>query len=223
MLFDALGTLIALEPPAPRLRDGLLARARIEISLAEAERALAAEISYYRRHLDEGRDHRSLARLRRRCAAALRAALPAHARGAPLGAVEETLLEALRFTAYGDARPALLAARQLPARVVVVSNWDISLESVLGQLGLSALIDRVITSAGAGARKPSPRIFARALEAAGVAPEAALHVGDRLEEDVAGALRAGIDAVLLRRDGEPGPPGVTTISSLSELPLHPYS
>ncbi len=218
MLFDALGTLVELEPPAPSLRRELARRTGLRITAAEAEHAIAAEIVYYRAHLDEARDHASLARLRRRCAAVLRAALPPRARALELRVVEEILLDALRFKAFDDARPALRAARQAGARVVVVSNWDISLAGVLAQLGLAPLLDGVVTSASAGARKPSPQIFSPALGLAEVPPEAALHVGDSLAEDVAGARAAGIPAVLVRRDGSPGPPGVRTISTLAELP-----
>ena len=217
MLFDALGTLVELDPPAPSLRRGLARRGGLGITAAEAEHAIAAEIAYYRAHLDEGRDQASLARLRRRCAAVLRAALPRCARGLELHLIEEILLDALRFEAFDDARPALRAARQTGSRVVVVSNWDISLEGVLEQLGLASLLDGVITSASAGARKPSPKIFSQALELAAVPPERALHIGDSLEEDVEGARSVGIAAVLVRRDGSPGPPGVRTISTLAQL------
>jgi precorrin-6x reductase len=36
-------------------------------------------------------------------------------------------------------------------------------------------------------------------------------------EDVEGARATGIEAILVRRDGSSGPPGVRTISSLAEL------
>ncbi len=192
-------------------------RTGVELTPEQAERAIAAEISYYRAHLDEGLDPPSLARLRRRCAEVLRGALPAPGSELGLEAVEETLLESLHFSAYHDARAALIAARGLPARVFVVSNWDISLERVLQQLGLAPLLDGVVTSARAGARKPSPEIFARALAHAGVPAERAVHVGDSLEEDIAGASAAGVRPILLRRDGGPAPPGVTTITTLAEL------
>lgn len=217
MTFDALGTLVALEPPGALLRRGLAAQAGVEVSLAEAAVALAAEISYYRAHLNEGRDRPSLARLRRCCAERLREALPARAQTIEIDLLEAILLDALRFGAFADARDAIEAIRRLPARTIVVSNWDISLEDVLARLGLAPLLDGVVTSARAGARKPSEAIFAQALELAGVAPERSVHVGDSIEEDVMGARRAGMDAILLRRDGQPGPPGVKTISSLSEL------
>ena len=217
VLLDALGTLVALEPPGPPLRAGLAARAGVKVSAHEADVALAAEISYYRAHLDEGRDRKSLARLRRRCAETLRAALPAGARAIRIDLLEAILLDALQFTAFADARAAVEEVRRLPARAVVVSNWDVSLEDVLTRLGLAPLLDGVVSSARAGARKPSPAIFAHALQLAGVPPERTVHVGDSVEEDVRGARRAGIEPVLVRRDGRPGPSGVRTISGLDEL------
>lgn len=223
VLFDALGTLVALDPPAPALKRGLAHYAGIDISLAQAERAIATEIAYYRAHLDEGRDERSLADLRRRCAAALSAALPETAAGAPLELVEEALLSSLHFRAFDDARAALVAARAAAGKVVVVSNWDVSLEHVLAQLGFAPLLDGIITSARVGARKPSSQIFIEALALAGVQPDHAVHVGDNVDEDVAGAVSAGIAPVLVRRDGRPGPPGVATVSALGEIPFERWS
>src|SRR3954453_23481782 len=55
ILFDALGTLIGFEPPAPHLRVELRTRGH-EVSERAAERAIRAEIAYYRAHLHEGRD-----------------------------------------------------------------------------------------------------------------------------------------------------------------------
>ena len=214
-----MGTLLALEPPAPLLAHELAQRFGVLVTEAEARRALAAEIAYYRAHLQDGRDAAALARLRERCAEALRAALPASPRlaAAPTGEVTEVLLAALRFSAFPDAAPALKAARAGGRRVIVVSNWDVSLPEVLARVGLAPLLDGVLTSAAVGARKPAPVIFKRALALAGCPPEAALHVGDSLEEDVAGARAAGIAALLLRRDGGAAPPGVQTIGSLAEL------
>jgi putative hydrolase of the HAD superfamily len=79
------------------------------------------------------------------------------------------------------------------------------------------LFDGIVTSAQVGARKPAAAIFQRALSLLGVPPARAVHVGDSLHEDVEGARSAGIGAVLLRRDGEPGPAGVRTVASLTEL------
>jgi putative hydrolase of the HAD superfamily len=212
LLLDALGTLVELEPPAPRLQ-----RALPGISEADAGRAMAAEMTYYRAHLDEGRDPESLAALRRRCAETLRDALPEAARPSDLDELVVILLESLRFRAYPDAAPALEAARARGLRLVVVSNWDCSLPDVLARVGLAPLLDEVVASAAVGARKPAPTIFQRGLSLAGVDPQEAIHVGDSVDDDISGARRANIEPVLLRRDGGEAPPGVTTIASLAEL------
>jgi putative hydrolase of the HAD superfamily len=216
ILFDALGTLVALEPPAPRLARELLERFALEVPLADAERAIAAEIAYYRAHLDDGRDRASLADLRSRSAEALRAALPAVAAVEP-GSLTEALLASLSFSAFADVAPALEGLRARGTRLIVVSNWDCSLHAVLIRVGLAKLLDGVVTSAETGARKPAPEIFARALQTAGSSPAEAIHVGDSLQEDIAGARAAGVRAVLIRRDGSPGPEGVRTIATLAEL------
>lgn len=215
VLLDALGTLLELEPPAPRLV-AELARRGFEVGLAEAEQAIGAEIAYYRRHLDEGRDQPSLAALRRRCAQEMGRRLPGVTLEEP--SLTEALLASLRFRAYPDAVPALLSLRSHGLRLVVASNWDVSLPGVLEGAGLAGLLDGVVTSAGVGARKPDAPIFRRALALAGAEPAAAVHVGDGLVEDVGGARAAGIEPILIAR-GIAGPPapGVRTIATLGEL------
>jgi putative hydrolase of the HAD superfamily len=220
LLLDALGTLLVLEPPAPLLQHELAARFAIDVTEEQAADALAAEIAYYRAHLDEGRDPVSLLALRSRCAEALRAALPHKDSIAELenAALTNALLASLRFRAFEDVRPALISARAAGRRVVVASNWDISLHQVLAGLGLAALLDGIVTSAEAGARKPAPAVFEQALRIAGAGPGDAVHVGDSLKEDVVGARNAGIVPVFISRGGRPGPAGVRTITSLTALP-----
>ena len=213
VLLDALGTLVRLEPPAPRLREEL-ARRGVEVGAADAERAFRAEISYYLEHHLEGRDAASLAALRDRCAAVLAAELP----GAPAPErVREPMLAAISFSAYPDAAPALDELRERGLRLVVASNWDCSLPRVLEDAGLAGLVDGVAASAAVGAAKPAAALFRAALELAGAGVEEAVHVGDSEEKDLAGARAAGLRAVLLARDGSP-PPGAPAISSLAELP-----
>jgi HAD superfamily hydrolase (TIGR01549 family) len=215
LLIDGMGTLVSLTAPAPALVEVLKHRFGVVISEADARHALGAEIVFYRAHMGAGRDAESLAQLRRRCARVLFGALPVRM-SADDEARTEALLEALHFTAYDDARPALATARHHGARIVVVSNWDVSLLEVLERVGLAPLVDAVVTSAVVGAAKPDPAIFEHALALAGVGPDRARHVGDSLSEDIAGARACGIPAVLLRRDGS-REPGVETIASLAEL------
>jgi putative hydrolase of the HAD superfamily len=73
-----------------------------------------------------------------------------------------------------------------------------SMRAQLEHLGLAPLLDAAVFSSAVGWRKPSPRIFERALAELGCAPAATLMVGDRVREDVEGAHAAGMRAVLLR-------------------------
>ncbi len=202
VLLDAMGTLVALEPPAPRLVAELAARFGATISAAEAERAFAAEIAHYKDHHVEGRDEASLAELRRRCAEVLHAALPAPARaGFGAAELEPAMLASLRFRAYPEVAGWLAVLRAAGLKLAVVSNWDVSLASVLGQVGLADLLDAVVTSAAVGAAKPDPAVFLRALDLLGLRPEEAIHFGDSPELDRAGAAAAGIESVLVSREG----------------------
>ncbi len=203
-------------PPAPRLREGLRSLG-VDVSAEEAGRAMKAEIAYYRAHLWQGRDAAGLAALRRACAEVLRDSLGRP--GLDLDALTETLLAAIRFEPFADTVPALEALRGAGIRVVAASNWDVSLHEQLANTGLAPLLDGALSSAEVGAPKPDPEIFTRALALAGARPEAALHVGDDVEADVGGALAAGLEPVLIDREGTlEAPPGVRVIASLAELP-----
>lgn len=224
ILFDALGTLIELAPPASRLQAELSRRYGVKIDEEQASRAMAAEIAYYRRHLDEGRDEASLGLLRERCAAELRAALPDAVREtvpAPRQLVE-TLLASLHFRPYADVIPALARYRGQGVRMVVVSNWDVSLHLVLQNVGLTPWLDGILTAAEVGVRKPDPVIFEQALTFARASARDVVHVGDSLAEDIAGARAAGIEPVLIcrgdedSREGEGIGEGLRTIRSLAE-------
>src|SRR5918999_217499 len=116
------------------------------------------------------------------------------------------LLDALEFTPYPDALEGLAHLRERGHRLVVVSNWDCSLPDWLGPTGLLELVDGVVTSADAGAAKPDPAVFRRALELAGVEGAGAVHVGDSLDNDVAGGGAPRLPPPPLLRQGR-APPG----------------
>jgi len=210
---DALGTLLTFEPPAPYLRTALRERLGVEVTEEVAAAAIRAEITYYRAHLHEGHDATSLEDLRRRAAEAMRPVLRVD------GDLVAPLLDSLRFVAYPDVAPALRALRTLSLRLVVVSNWDVSLHERLAETGLAPLVDGAVASAEFGRAKPDRAIFDHALSLAGAAPHEALHAGDSPDADVEGALAAGLRAVLVARDGEvAAPEGVPVVRSLAELP-----
>jgi putative hydrolase of the HAD superfamily len=215
VLLDALGTLVGLDPPAPRLRAELKRLAGVDVGEQGARRGFEAEIGYYLEHHMEGRDRASLEDLRDRCAQALAAALPVgHLDQA---AVRAAMLGSLHFVPYPDVAPALRALRERGLKLVAVSNWDCSLPEWLERAGLGELLDGAVSSAVAGEPKPRPAVFHAALRLAGADAAEALHVGDSPSNDLEGARAAGVRALLLVREGEP-PPGVGSIRSLAELP-----
>ena len=200
VLLDALGTIVDLEPPWPHLVTALAARGA-QVTQDDARRAMIAEMTYYRSHCDTASDRERLAALRRRCARIVADELGEAVAGLSERDVQDAMLEALRFPPFPEARDVLGALRAAGARLVVVSNWDVSLHDVLARTGLGDLLDGALTSAEVGAGKPDPELLRRGLALAGdVAPRRALMVGDG-PQDVEAARRAGCDAVLVDRTG----------------------
>ena len=212
-----MGTLLTFEPPAPHLRAALGARTGTDVGEAVAARAMRAEITYYRAHLHEGSDAAGLAALRRASAEAMRPALEGPAASLESEELTGALLESLRFRAYPEVPWTLRELRRRGIRLVVVSNWDVSLHERLAETGLAPLVDGAVASAEAGCAKPDRGIFALGLALAGAAPGESWHAGDSPEADVAGATGAGIRPVLVARDGAPAVPGVPSIASLDGL------
>ena len=120
---------------------------------------------------------------------------------------------------FDDTVPALNACRQMGLTVGLISNMNQSGDELADSMGLLPYIDFSITSHEVGAEKPSPLIFERALERAEAQPERAVHVGDQITSDIVGAVNAGINAVLLDRDGNhEGYTAQLRITGLEELP-----
>jgi len=217
VLLDALGTLVFFPPPWPLLV-AELGRRGVEVTEGEARVAFRAEIAHYRAHHAAASDAAGLARLRADCTQVLARNLPPAVGTIGPDELQDALLSSLRFTAYPEVPRVLQELRDQGVPLVVVSNWDVSLHGVLEATGLVGFFAGVITSAEHGAAKPDASIFAAGLAlAGGVEPGQAVHVGDDLEADVAGARAAGLTPVLVSRGCEPGPPGVRTVATLDGL------
>ncbi len=224
VLLDALGTLLELAPPGPLLVRELALRG-VTVAPDRAQAALRVEIAFYRAGHHRADGPAALAELRRDCAQVLQRELGAPAARARPADVEAALLAALRFVALPDAAPALAALRAGGARLVVASNWDVSLHEALAATGLASLVDAAISSAEAGAAKPDPALLHRALALVDGRAEDAWMVGDDPDTDVPAARAAGIRPVLVRREppGDPGAPDtvpadVVRLGSLAGLP-----
>lgn len=85
------------------------------------------------------------------------------------------------------------------SRLGVISNFDKRLHKVLAQLGVLDPFENITVSSEIGADKPHSEIFMAALDAMGVAPEDALHVGDHPTLDWKAAEEVGMQVFRLDR------------------------
>lgn len=121
-----------------------------------------------------------------------------------------------RVELFPDVEPALasLASRYT---VVAVTNGN----ACLRRIGIAHFFDGVVSAAETGFAKPSPRIFAAAVEHAGVDPSEVLHVGDHPELDVAGAADAGLRTAWVNRTDADWPahlrPPDATVATMTDL------
>ena len=96
--------------------------------------------------------------------------------------------------------------RKRDVHVGVITNADGRMREVLRDLGFPEELfgdggkDLVVISEEEGVEKPDGRIFEIALGRHGVKVEESVHVGDELESDYEGAVRAGWRGLLIGRD-----------------------
>jgi putative hydrolase of the HAD superfamily len=126
-----------------------------------------------------------------------------------------------------EAAPLLRELRGQGIRVGVLSNtlWPRSAhERIFTRDGLGALLDGAVYSSEIPWAKPHPEAFRAAMRAVGASdPGACVFVGDRPFDDIHGAKRAGMRAVLRPNAAVPAYDGVVpdaVITRLAELPAH---
>jgi putative hydrolase of the HAD superfamily len=140
---------------------------------------------------------------------------------APTDVLKEVLERRLIFRPYSESEEVMEELLAIGLPLYVVSNWDVALEGVLENLGWVRYFDGIVASAKVGSEKPERAIFEEALRLAGLAErrDRVVHVGNDPVSDVEGAISAGIDAVLIDREGDlESPEAVVTLPDLRGLP-----
>jgi HAD superfamily hydrolase (TIGR01662 family) len=122
---------------------------------------------------------------------------------------------------YPDALDCLERVRALGLRVGIVGNQTELLEAWARESALPA--DVISSSASLGVRKPDPAFFERVVELMGFDAGETVYVGDRVDNDVLPAARAGLVAVHVRRGPwgllQPTPPEASLgLDDLASLP-----
>jgi putative hydrolase of the HAD superfamily len=129
------------------------------------------------------------------------------------------------FSLYDDVEPVFRELTGRGIRIGLISNTHRSLASFQSHFELDDLVSGAISSSDHGFMKPHPSIFQAALDLLGVGAEESVMVGDSPWDDIEGARRIGMRAVLLRRSGvrprwsEARLEDVPVIRSLHELPV----
>jgi putative hydrolase of the HAD superfamily len=102
-----------------------------------------------------------------------------------------------------EALPLLQYLRSIGIKIGIISNFDHypHVHKILRNCGLSPCVDAVVVSGEVGLKKPDPAIFRLALENLQTNSSDAVFIGDHPQEDFAGAESAGLQAILLQRDG----------------------
>ena len=103
---------------------------------------------------------------------------------------------------FDDAVPVLAELRARGHRLGIITNGPAEVQRAkVDLLGVEPLVDFVIISGEFGVAKPDPRIFREALRLGRASEREALHVGDSLEFDIAGASATGIRTAWVNRHG----------------------
>jgi FMN phosphatase YigB (HAD superfamily) len=223
VLFDFAGTLFVPEAPTDWVR-AVLARRGVRWSDAEAAVlagrlvaagrpgpvmpvAVPAELAT----LFAGRD--LSAQQHRAAYTALMGSVPLPEAITPDDLYERSF-EAAAWVPYADAGSTLRGLHEAGVKVAVVSNVGFDLRPIFANHGLHDFVQTYMLSYELGIMKPDPVIFRTACGHLGVAPEAALMVGDSLESDGA-ALMAGIRALLLPASAAGATHGLDLVLSLA--------
>jgi putative hydrolase of the HAD superfamily len=128
------------------------------------------------------------------------------------------------FSLYDDVEPVFRELAGRGIRIGLISNTHRSLASFQSHFELDDFVSGAISSCDHGYMKPHPSIFQAALDLLGVIAGESTMVGDSPSDDIAGAVRMGMRAVLLRRSGvrprwsEAHLEDVPVICSLHDLP-----
>jgi putative hydrolase of the HAD superfamily len=117
---------------------------------------------------------------------------------------------------FPDALPALQClAERYPLASVSNGNAD------LARIGLDLLCAARVSAREVGAAKPHPDVFLAACEAVDCPPDRVVHIGDHPDQDVLGALGAGMRAIWVNRHNHGwlhAQRADAEVSSLEEVP-----
>ena len=92
--------------------------------------------------------------------------------------------------------------RALGYRLGLITVCSEDIEVLWPDTEFAGLFDAEIFSSRVGLSKPDPRIYLACCDALGVEPQEAVFIGDGANDELEGARRVGMEAILIHRPGE---------------------
>ena len=204
VFFDLYNTLIGYDPPREELQARVLRELGVDVSPEAFRRPMViADEFIYQEHARSPLSKRSKEEVM---------ALYAQHQGIVLkeaginvsheliaGVMSKWQQFSFKLVLFDDVVPALTHLGELGLILGLISNVDHDITPLCQELGLSTLLQVVVTSQEVGFNKPQPEIFQEALKQAGAKSSEAIYVGDQYQIDVVGANGVGMQGVLLDR------------------------
>lgn len=91
-----------------------------------------------------------------------------------------------------------LKQKNIPVAIVSDMTTKIQIEKI-NKLGVSNLINFLVTSEDVGVEKPHPKIFETAMQKLNMSPKECIMIGDSFEKDIIGAQKLGIKSFLVEQ------------------------
>jgi putative hydrolase of the HAD superfamily len=103
-------------------------------------------------------------------------------------------------------------------KIGLISNFTYGpvVHRSLEQLGITQYFDAVVVSGDCGWRKPHPKIFQNALNRLGVSAQEAVFLGDSPQEDIKGAVDAGLKTIFVQSQFY----GLSDLAESGQKPSH---
>ncbi len=130
----------------------------------------------------------------------------------------QTMAEGYRWKPKSKVFRTLTALREAGFRLLVSSNWDQRLYSILRQLKLEPYFDHVFLSTELGVEKPAEEFYNEITARLEADPVSMLHIGNSPANDYKPALRSGWNALLLHNRISHGMEPGTVLGSIDQLP-----
>ena len=206
VFFDLYQTLVCYEPPREELQAKALEEFGIEVKPEVLRRPLVIADEYIyqelaRASLRQRSKEEQIALWAQYEETLLREAGVKTDKQLILGLLSKMQQFKMKLVLFDDVMPALTDLKRRGLILGLISNIDRDMTTTFNELGLSLLLQVMVTSQEVGFNKPQPQIFQEALKRAGVRASEAIYVGDQYQIDVVGAKGVGMKGILLDRGG----------------------